>query len=453
MTSTQSLSKSRPRGFLERLLPKRRPSNMLYQEILYLSSRTQSFDELLTAFPRRICEALDLSFFHIFLREGSVYILQQPSNPEAQHVGLPASSSTVSRMRRDRKPAAFVAEATPNTQPDGWQLLAAPLELAILTSLHAQLLVPLDGRTGLMGFMTLARATDRPFTSAELHFLRELGPQMGRGLETSQLVRTLSQQAIERARAHRELEVAREVQERLLPAELPSIPSVDAAFDYRSLEQIGGDYYDFFRTPTGALCTVVADVSGKGIAAALLMASLRASLHALLLESTLPLTSLVERLNSLLYKASSSSRYATLFVCLYDPATRQLTCVNAGHNPPLLLRAGGLMERLTVGGTVVGLLPSISCESETLALGPGDTLVLYTDGVSEATNPEGAEWGESGLCAAILSVPLQPETGSAQMLERILSTLHKFTADSTQADDSTLVILRIFVSSYLEVER
>ena len=417
-------------------------SQASYEEILYLSNRTQSLDELLTLFPQRISTSLDLSSFHIFLREKNSYV-QRTASPQCEMpVSFPASCSTVSRMKRDRKPAVFVPEGTPDARPDGWQLLAEPYEIAALTSLGVQLLLPLEGRTGLMGFATLARHDRLPFTATEIRFLRDLGPEMGHGLETAQLVKSMSEQAIERARVHRELEVAREVQERLLPDKLPMIFGIDASAAYRSAEQVGGDYYDLFATPGGCVCAVVADISGKGVPAALLMAALRASLHALMLDDGLPITTLIERLNKLLYKASSASRYATLFLCIYDPDKQCLTYVNAGHNPPILIHEDGSLRSLDCGGTVVGLLPFATYEAETIQLTTGDTLIAYTDGVSEAFNPQGEEWGADGLEAAALQSITETHITSRQLVESILKKLDTFVSGAAQADDITLVVFR-----------
>lgn len=441
--SSPSLSISeRLRRFLQLFSRSRsHKSETLYDDILYLSSRTESLDELLTLFPERICAALELSSFRFFLRGRTGYVLQVPKAAEPSSIALPSSSSTVLRMKRDRNPALFTRPGAVEAETDGWQLLATASEVEILSSVDAQVLVPLEGRTGLMGFVTLARAQQRTFSRGELKFLADLGPQMGRGLETAQLVRELSEQAVERARAHRELEVAREVQEGLLPGTLPSLPGMDIATAYRSAEQIGGDYYDVF-LHGDAIYTVVADVSGKGVPAALLMAALRASLHALLQQPGLSITTLIEQLNGLLYAASSNNRYATLFLSVYDPAKYTLTYVNAGHTRTLLLRADRSIRALDCGGTVVGLLPNVAYASETLTLEEGDLLFAYTDGVTEATNAAGEEWGERGLRAAILETTQLGVPTSEQLTESLLRKLNDFTGGIAQADDITLVTLR-----------
>ena len=409
----------------------------VYEELLYLAGKTQSLEELLTRFPEQLCRALQLSAFHVFLRERNDYVLFRMRPGAGPRIALAASSFTVLRMKRDRKPAVFVADGVEG-EKDGWQMLATSSELLALEQVEAQVLVPLEGRTGLMGFATLSRAGRRAFSAGELGFLRDLGPQMGRGLETAQMIQALSEQAAERVRVTRELELAREVQEALLPRELPSIPGMDVAAAYRSAAEIGGDYYDVLPVGDG-FCLVVADVSGKGVAAALLMAALRASLHTLVLEPKVSVTALAERLNRLLYKGSTSSRYATVFLSVYEPATGTLRYVNAGHNPPMLLRADGRVERLTAGGTVVGLMPEASYACETLQLGAGDVLAAFTDGVTEATNGRLDEWGEERLLEALL----RDVDGTARVkVGRVMEGLNGFVQGAAQNDDITLVVLR-----------
>ncbi len=421
--------------------PRGERTESVYEELLYLSGKTQLLEDLLTSFPERLCAALQLSSFHLFLRDGNDYVLRRQSPLPAQRISFPAGSATVLRMKRDRRPAVLIADGA-KAPKDGWQMLATPWEIEMLAKVDAQVLTPLEGRTGLMGFATVSRADRRAFRKGELQFLRDLGPQMGRGLETAQLIEALSEQAAERVRVTRELELAREVQEGLLPRELPTISGIDLAAAYRSAAQIGGDYYDVLSTQAG-VCLVVADISGKGISAALLMSGLRAFLHTLVLQPGISLTTLVERLNRLLYKGSSANRYATLFLSMFDPVSRRLTYVNAGHNPPLLLRADGRVEQLTCGGTVVGLLPEVTFTCETLQLETGDLLVAYTDGVTEATNGNLEEWGEERLREVLLVSPNNGQQSSHALMRTVLDGLNGFTDGSPQNDDITLVLLRV----------
>ena len=428
------LNKKIARSLTELVVPKSYASRELFDELLVQAGRTLSLDELLVTYPRTISDALQLSSFHIFLREESGYHPQGATRDIALGISFPASCATVFRMKRERKPSPFRQH-----RPDAWQLLATPQEIAALNALEAQLLLPLEGRTGLMGFATLSKSEGKPFLRHELRFLRDLGLQMGRGLETAQHVHSLSEEAVKRAKVTRELDLAREVQERLLPQSFPKVPGIDTAANYKSAEEVGGDYYDLFVTTGGLLCCVVADVSGKGVSSALLMATLRASLRSLMIHHREDrATAVMEHLNRLLYDASSASRYATLVFLVYDPFARTITYVNAGHNPPLLLH-GSQVTKLERGGPVLGLLPNATYQEETLPFDIGDTLTAYTDGITEAINPRGAEWGEQGLLTTLLK---QTNPSAAASVAGILSGLKTFTSGTPQADDMTLLVLR-----------
>ena len=429
-----SLKKKISRFLKEKLIPSGYASRDHFEEILLEVGRTLSLDELLVTCPRNISSALHLSSFHILLHEDSGYVPQGTASDLTSGFIFPASSSTILRLKRERRPSPFKKQ-----KPDAWQLLASSHEIDALDSLGAQLLIPFEGRTGLRGFATLAKPEGKHFLAHELRFLRELSQQMGRGLETARHVKSLSEEAVTRAKATRELDLAREVQKRLLPQSLPTIPGIDSAATYKSADEVGGDYYDLFVTGKGLLCCVVADVSGKGIASALLMATLRASLRSLMLHHHEDrVTAVIEDLNRLLYEASSASRYATLVFFVYDPSAQTLTYVNAGHNPPLLLN-DSQVTRLECGGPVLGLLPYATYEEQTLAFNLGDTLTIYTDGITEAVSSRGAEWEEQGLLSAILK---QNSLSAAATVQDVIISLNAFASGAAQVDDMTLLVLR-----------
>jgi sigma-B regulation protein RsbU (phosphoserine phosphatase) len=233
------------------------------------------------------------------------------------------------------------------------------------------------------------------------------------------------------------------VQERLFPQRLPEIAGLDYFGRCRTALGVGGDYYDFLALPDGKLGVALGDVSGKGIAAALTMASLQASLRADAMRAGNDIAGLITRVNAMLYDASTEDRYATLFYAQYDPATHRLSYVNAGHCPPILLRSAakhGTVERLDqAGGTVVGLLPDCAYEQAEVSLAPGDLLVIYTDGFSEAMNPDLSEWGEERLILAIATCNGFPARDS---IASIMQAADAFAAGAPQSDDMTLVILR-----------
>jgi phosphoserine phosphatase RsbU/P len=242
-----------------------------------------------------------------------------------------------------------------------------------------------------------------------------------------------------------ELEIARDVQAGLLPQHPPSFKHLDCAAFCRPAKFVGGDYYDFIETPSGALAFTLGDVSGKGIPAAVLMASIHASLRVSLLRGPQSLTPLMADINESVYASSALSpgRYSTLFCGFTDPAFRQLTYVNAGHCPPMLVRRGqdGVgIGRLTTGGTPIGLLPMAQYEAGVTALQPGDTLVCFSDGISEACNANGDFWRESEIQNLLRGAG---DASAQEVTERVVHAADAFTGDAEQADDMTVVTLRV----------
>jgi sigma-B regulation protein RsbU (phosphoserine phosphatase) len=268
--------------------------------------------------------------------------------------------------------------------------------------------------------------------------LQSVASQTGLALENARLTAAIAQEVAQRERINREIEIAREVQERLFPQVLAPIAGLDYCGKCRPALGVGGDYYDFLALAGGKLGIAIGDVSGKGISAALMMASLQASLRGQAMMSP-DLAQLMANVNRLVYEASATNRYATFFYAQYDPAKRGLDYVNAGHNPPLLLKPGGKTERLEKGGTVVGLLADFAYEHGSIQLESGDTLFAYTDGISEAMNASDEEWGEERMLEAIKRCNGYSAT---LMIERVMAEADKFASGAPQYDDMTLIVVR-----------
>ena len=240
----------------------------------------------------------------------------------------------------------------------------------------------------------------------------------------------------------RDLQIAREIQMWLLPANPPHVPGIDIAFATRPANTVAGDYYDVFPRPAYAnqsYLVAVADVAGKSIPAALLMATFQASLKTL---SATP-SSLAELVNGMNHYACSNSqgglRFITAFLAEYEPATRTLTYINAGHNQPILRHNSGLIERLDVGGLPFGIKGDASYLTETVAVGTGDWLVVFTDGVVEAVNEPGTDYGEERLISILNA---GTETSPVKMLSRIMADLDFFVGNMPQQDDITCLLVK-----------
>jgi serine phosphatase RsbU (regulator of sigma subunit) len=266
-------------------------------------------------------------------------------------------------------------------------------------------------------------------------------------LLVAQLVATLKT-ALEREQLarqeflEREIRIARQVQERLLPQRPPSLSTLECAGICRPVRSIGGDYYDFLPLETGRVGIAVGDVSGKGLSAALLMASLQATLRSFASVRGDDAGEIVADTNRQLCALTETNRFLTLFWGIYDDTRRELTYVNAGHNYPMLFRFGadgGGPERLKTGGTVLGLFSQASWRQQTVRLGAGDLLLLFTDGIPEASNARGEEFGEARLEALVRANGKLP---ARSLCERILHEVAVFLETEPAQDDLTVLVAR-----------
>ncbi len=316
-----------------------------------------------------------------------------------------------------------------------------------LQKLNSQLLLPIGAKNEVSGVISLSpKLSEEPFTPNDLRLLKSVALQTGLALENSRLTEAIAQEAAQKERLNRELEIAREVQERLFPQELPRIEGLDYYGACRPALGVGGDYYDFLELADGKFGIAIGDISGKGIGASLMMASLQASLRGQTTHFKDDLAAMMKHVNTLLYEASTSNRYATFFYAQYDPKTRKLIFVNAGHNPPVLLRPKNETEfeiiRLEDGGAVVGMLPSmfVNYEQGEIELKTGDLVVGSTDGITEAMNPQEEEWGEDAMIVELKNVY---EKSSEEILNYIVKKADEFANGAKQHDDMTLVVVKV----------
>jgi len=253
----------------------------------------------------------------------------------------------------------------------------------------------------------------------------------------------------ERGRLEFELELSTKVQQALLPQQVPEIPELEIAAFSRPAEIVGGDYFDFFRFWDGAQGLVIGDVAGHGMSASLLMASLLATLRTLAPDHDSP-AEVVRRLNLLFSHNIHMTSFVTLFLARFDPQTYELTYANAGHNPPLHLTrsdGGEILSWLRPTGAAIGLVEEFQFEAERVNLAPGDIVLLYTDGITEAMNPQGEQFGRQQLADLVRHGP----QGSAQELVRNLRIrLQDFTQGQPAADDTTVIVCKVNETSGAE---
>jgi serine phosphatase RsbU (regulator of sigma subunit) len=235
-----------------------------------------------------------------------------------------------------------------------------------------------------------------------------------------------------------EMAMAREVQRKLLPQHMPPLETLDYAGSCEPAWTIGGDYYDFLDKGKGRVGFVLADVSGKGVFAALLMANLQASVRSQYVVALEDLEGLFRSVNKLFYESVASGFFATLFFAEYFDATRKMRYVNCGHTPAFLVRASGNYEKLGATATVLGVFENWDCTVGEATISPGDILVVYSDGVTEARSGSGEFFGDERLLAAIRANASLPAAG---LVEAIAAAAHSFSGKK-QEDDLTLLVAR-----------
>jgi sigma-B regulation protein RsbU (phosphoserine phosphatase) len=298
----------------------------------------------------------------------------------------------------------------------------------------SELAVPIVSESGVIGCLNVESDRLAAFSAADAELLEFFASAAAVSIQKALLHR----QVLEKQRIEDQLKVAREVQSGLLPPAPPELPGWDVAAVNLPTWAIGGDYYDYVLLEGGRLGLVVADVSGKGIPAALIMATFRAALRTEMRRQE-DLHAVAAQLNRVVLESRDAARFVTAACGVLDPASGRLTYVNCGHNPPLLLRASGGRETLKGGGPALGLFEEGSFEADTATLTPGDSLVLYTDGVVEPTDGSDDEFGVDRLEAAVRSASGRP---AAEALRCVVDATRAFSGRDQYDDDFTLVVVR-----------
>ncbi len=302
-------------------------------------------------------------------------------------------------------------------------------------------IIPMRNNDKTLGvFLSGERLTKQPFSDTDLEFISLAAAQAATALEQSRLFKeTLEVKAIEK-----ELQVAKEIQAALLPKTLPAIDGIDLAARNIPTKQVGGDYYDIMMLDDHHLFLAIADVTGKGTPAALLMANLQATIKAYMTAftpETLDLSKVVGNINNIIYENTPADKFITFFCAIFNLQTRTMVSVNAGHNPPYLLKRSGALQTLTKGGLILGVISTLMpYEMESTTLNSGDTLLLFTDGVTEAMNPQREEFGDERLIALLKSVASQP---ASAIIDHIITQTAHFQPPGEQHDDITLVCMKL----------
>ncbi|MGB8762330.1 MAG: SpoIIE family protein phosphatase, partial [Candidatus Sulfotelmatobacter sp.] len=414
--------------------------------VLVISGATQAHRRVRTRLDRvffrssydsqQILEDLAAKTLNTSNREGLALLLQQNMqdalHPRSMFVYLQANNGQLFAYAGNPPPEAMtlsssgagIAELAERDGP--WELMPDEMRGTQLSPLDPECLVPIRGSGGaaLQGVAVLGpRLSEEPYSAGDKRLLASVASQAGIAMRSITLAEKMAEQMEAERRTEQEMQIARQVQSRLLPQRAPSLKTLDCCGKCIQTRAVGGDYYDFLDFGSGRLGLVLADISGKGMSAALLMANLQANLrgqYALALEDV---PRLLRSVNHLFYRNTETSHYATMFFAIYDDGTRRLRYVNCGHNPPILVRANGDLERLTATATVLGLFEEWDCTVGEYQLASGDVLVIYTDGISEAGPNEEEEYGEERL---IVTTRNHQRQSAGEILDNILSEVQQF---------------------------
>ncbi|MGH9442224.1 MAG: PP2C family protein-serine/threonine phosphatase [Thermoanaerobaculia bacterium] len=300
------------------------------------------------------------------------------------------------------------------------------------------LVVPIQHEGRRLGVLAVADKETRDgtiadFSASDERLLMLFAGHAATAVETARLHR----EAVEKERLERELELAATIQREILPREIPQFPGFAVAAESLSTRQVGGDYYDFFPLSGDRFAFVVADVSGKGVPAALLVSTLASAIHLQIEDARTP-ADLILRVHRHLYRFSRARKFATLFFGLAESASGKLTYVSAGHNPALLMRPSGRVELLGATGRPVGMFWESTWTEDSVQLAAGDRLCVYTDGITEAQNESGEDFGVPRLRQVLAETGNEAVAGVAR---RILDDVVAFAGAAPQYDDQTLVLL------------
>jgi len=300
--------------------------------------------------------------------------------------------------------------------------------------IRSLLSVPLVCKGALIGVLNLYNKKDGSFTTEDQRLLAIIASQSAQVIENARLY----EQEEQLRQYEQELEMARSIQDNILPKSGPKVSGFEIAGRSYAAKEVGGDYFDFLELGEGKIGLALGDVSGKGVPAALLMSNLQATLRNQAISSTTVSQSVINA-NHFLFLNTDSNKFATLFFGVLDSTNGKFIFVNAGHNFPYLVRANDDYLTLEKGGIVLGMLPDFPCEEGEVELKKGDLLLIFSDGVTEAENLLEDQYGETRLLEYIKKIrPLSAE----QMIDSLYQEVTGFAGQKTQDDDITIVIIK-----------
>lgn len=405
------------------------------QELNTLFDLSQEFNT--TRDRDRLVRLLSFALMGQLLVKQHLFLLRRPAGHEDgddAHIpltvvasqGLPADGPLPELIERLDAINDAVAPGLTGGEEDEWE---------ILKDLGLKIAIPLKLRGSTQGVLCLGqKMTGQPYQPGDVEFLYALGNLALTSIQNTYLV----DDQIERERMAQEMRLAREIQERLQPSELPECEHIEIAAFSTPSREVSGDYYDAITLEGDRLMLAVADVTGKGMPASLLMANMQACLR-IVLPLDMQLEEATARINDVIHGNTGYDKFITFFWGIFDRDGRKFTYVNAGHNPPVHVTADGTMTHLETGGLLLGIMGGVTYERGEVEIKPGDVIAMFTDGVTEAMNPEQEEYDDPRLEELLINVR---DRSAKEILAAVLEDVEEFARGEPQSDDITMIVMK-----------
>lgn len=403
-----------------------------YDQVLQMLSHDiltiMDLDKLKEKITSTLTESMMLENVHLIIEnKAGDFEVSCEHNEKIQVYKFSRNGEFIGLMRKVNKPIGFDEIISRLPESD---------EAGLLNKLNCYLLIPLAHRGDLNGILCLGnKLTRTSFSAEDAKLLNVLSDQIAIALENIDLYQT----KLEKQHIEKEISVAREIQKMLLPYHIPTGKNFEISAMNIPSKEVGGDYYDFILLDDHHIGIAIGDISGKGIPGAMLMSNLQATLRASVWQYHEP-AEVMKRINNQIANTTSSEKFATFFYGILDSKKLTFIFTNAGHNYPIIKKRSGQYCHLTDGGLVIGVRPDFEYNQTRIKLSPGDTLVFYTDGITEALNPKVEEFGEQKLLDIIVNYPYN---SAEQLRNHIYEEMISFTQGESQYDDLTLIVLQI----------
>lgn len=415
-------------ALLYREMERRALEKEVLLEVTRALSTTFDLDDVMEAIFTSLRQVVEYDAAAIYLTNPETAVLEM-----ASCAGYPDGSEEAFELQIGQGIVGWVAKhGKPVIVPD---VRSDPRYVSARAGTRSEIAAPMvfDGRV--VGVFNLESDSEDAYHEGHVELVSAFSSQAAVAVERART----ALERVERRRLEKELAIARDIQQSFLPARPPDLPGFDLAGASITHDEVGGDYYDFIPVSDSRLGLVIADVAGKGIPAALLMAGFRMGLLAEI-RNEFAIRAVVRKANALMHESTERDKFVTMFYGVLDWKNRVMIYSNAGHNPPLLLRAAGTTEALYEGGVALGVLPHAVYEERPVAMQPGDVLVLYTDGVSEAENAANEQFGTERLEQVVREHRDEP---AAAIVREVVAAVEAWTGERGPTDDLTLLVARV----------